>query len=158
MLCRSLDPTLGLMSTFVKRPFTSFFLFVSFPFVPLWLFHSFWFEFVRVQFWVRFSSSIFEFDFWVRFSSSIFEFDFFYADSSMIIWNSRWHLKKEWKKSWSWNILTYVIYMLKFSIIPKIQSTNAIEMHQELFIFCNDLTITTLLSYGNYNVSSNKIL
>ena len=84
---------------------------------------------------------------------------FFYADSSMIIWNSRWHLKKEWKKSWSWNILTYVIYMLKFSIIPKIQSTNAIEMHQKLFIFCNDLTITTLLSYGNYStVSNNKIL
>ena len=68
--------------------------------------------------------------------------------------------KKEWKKSWSWNILTYVIYMLKFSIIPKIQSTNAIEMHQKLFIFCNDLTITTLLSYGNYSttVSNNKIL
>ena len=51
--------------------------------------------------------------------------------------------------------------MLKFSIIPKIQSTNAIEMHQKLFIFCNDLTITTLLSYGNYSsttVSNNKIL
>ena len=86
---------------------------------------------------------------------------FFMPTSSMIIWNSRWHPKKEWKKSWSWNILTYVIYMLKFSIIPKIQSTNAIEMHQKLFIFCNDLTITTLLSYGNYSsttVSNNKIL
>ena len=86
--------------------------------------------------------------------------NFFMPTSSMIIWNSRWHPKKEWKKSWSWNILTYVIYMLKFSIIPKIQSTNAIEMHQKLFIFCNDLTITTLLSYGNYSttVSNNKIL
>ena len=53
MLCRSLDPTLGLMSTFVKRPFTSFFVFVSF---------EFFFEFV--PFGTDFSSDFGHLDLW----------------------------------------------------------------------------------------------
>ena len=80
MLCWSHDPTLGLRPTFVrKKPFTSFFHFVSFLFVPLQFLSDFYFWFrIRfwIWFWIQFSNPIFQSDFWIQFSNQIFECDF----------------------------------------------------------------------------------